>query len=220
MVSLKRNFTNNEVNVKMHKKVSPGEASSLFADLNKIGTELPALDVPMPASSATPTSTPRPTAHTLLDSMPCTPLQNRVPASPLPLQAATPRMVEHLEDTEYKDNMQILIANIHKANGDWNRKCRELSVTIARCNHTASTANTPLLKELVKWIDKGKKLDEALSAVETKHATGVYVDNTEQLETKKQIASLTTCAKEAMKIKLLMRGVLYCFLALEGLLIC
>ena len=109
-------------------------------------------------------------------------------------------MQEHLQDQEYKDNMTTLIANIHKANGDWNRKLREFSITIARCNKNTNTVNTPLLKELTKWNDQGKKLDAALSSLETKHATGVYVDTTEQVEAKKSIAQLLSVAKEATKI--------------------
>ena len=115
--------------------------------------------------------------------------------------------------------MQSLVANIHKANGEWNRKSREFTITVARCNMNPNTANTPLLKELTSWTQKGDALDHGLASLESKHAIGVYVDITEQVEAKKAITQLTKIAKDATKVKLLMRGVLYCVLALEGLLI-
>lgn len=112
-------------------------------------------------------------------------------------------------DIDYENNMSTLITNIHKADGEWSRKRRDLNMAIARCTMNSATANTPAQFQLQNNVDQADGIATELSELERRHVTGHLISHTEQNEAKKKMTDLLQITKDSNKIKSFLRGVLH-----------
>ena len=116
-------------------------------------------------------------------------------------------------DVDYESNMHTLISNIHKADGEWGRKRRELTMAIAKSAHNKATANTPAQATLQSNVARADEINATLAELERRHVTGEIIDHNQQNEAKRSMTELMQIAKESNKIKSCFEGVLHtsCF---------
>ena len=137
----------------------------------------------------------------------------QAPSSPLPIQDTStkpapspsplgePQAPAGKMDEQYKSDMTILIASIHKCSGDWHRKSRELKLTVTRCENHELTKGSAPLSQLKKFLKSADTIEGRLDEVERKFALEVYVTPLEVQKTKDDTNSMGTLSKDCYKFK-------------------
>ena len=135
----------------------------------------------------------------------------RQPCHSLPSPSPSPKRGDiQMDREEYEKKMTSLIASVHKVSGEWNRKGREFTMAVAKssCNHlTSESAVEAALQSTVK---QGEEMVKQMDKVETDWAKGIDVDYNTQIYIKKKVDDVYDLIKSGNKLKLPLRGILYC----------
>ena len=107
-----------------------------------------------------------------------------------------------VEDADYKTDMHSLIANIHKIDGEWTRKRRDLSMAVAKSRTNASTKDSVPQQQLESIIKQVDAWNLHLSEIEKKHVTGVRISHSDQVQCKTIINEILKKAKKGNQVKL------------------
>ena len=185
-----------------------GTSSGLQADPEMIPVER------APAPDMTPLELP-PCSMSPMKALPPPPpppvrlTRTEEPPSRAMSEAAHPALDPRVTDEAYEGAMTTLVQAIHKSNGEWGKKSRELTLLCTKLKSNAMTRDSEVLKNLQDLMNDAKKYDAYTQSIEEKFALAQFVDSHEQSLAKKRIAQVQGITKECAKIKLQMPSINY-----------
>ena len=164
-------------------------SNAALHDIDRAALSPPPRAAPSPLPLAAPSPSP----------MPITP----APSPSTTIAPAPPNVLGHQKDKDprYVKEMNDLVALIHKANGEWNRKSREYAILHTKAQNHPLCKGSQLINQMKSHLDAGDTLDKQLQFIEEKFALDQYVDGTEQIKAKYLITELQKTQKDLAKVK-------------------